>query len=152
MCMSTSQNCERLSKDHFGMKMAALLEPAEDSQQAAKEIVSGLFVPKATLYRPCDLTLVVEDGKEFKAHSQVLSKASPFFEKLLKSNMKESNERTVQLEMFSASVMGDALQFMYTGHCQILDEDNARDLVVLADYLFLPKLKALAGGVLIEKL
>ena len=134
--------------------MAVLLGPAEDSQHAASstEIVSGLFVPKATLYQPCDLTLVVEDGKEFEAHSQVLSEASPFFEKLLKSNMKESNERHVQLEMFSASVMGDALQFMYTGHVQILDEDNAPDLVILADYLFLPKLKALAGEVLIEKL
>ena len=155
MCLSTSLNCETPSKDHLGMKMAALLEPNEDSQHAAssKEIVSGVFVPpKATLYRPCDLILVVEDGREFEAHTQVLSKASPFFEKLLKSNMKESNERTVQLEMFSASVMGDALQFMYTGHVQILDEDNARELVILADYLFLPKLKALAGGVLVEKL
>ena len=134
--------------------MAALLEAAEDSQHAAfsKEIVSGRFVPKATLRQPYDLTLVVEDGKEFEAHAQVLSEASPFFEKLLKSNMKESNERRVQLEMFSASVMANALQFMYTGHVQILDEDNARDLVILADYLFLPKLKALAGGVFIEKL
>lgn len=154
MCTSTSKNSQRLSKDHFGMKMAALLKPAENSQHvpSSKEFVSGDFVPKATLYRPCDLILVVEDGKEFEAHTQVLSKASPFFEKLLKSNMKESNERTVQLEMFSASVMGDALQFIYTGHVQILDEDSARDLVSVADYLFLPKLKAIAGGVLVEKL
>lgn len=96
--------------------MAALIEPAENSEHGAssEEIVSGGFVPKATVDKPCDLILVVEDGKEFKAHSHVLSKASPFFEKLLNSNMKESNERVVKLEMFSQSVMGAALQFMYT--------------------------------------
>ena len=136
------------------MKMAALLESVGNSQYAAssKEIVSGVFVPKAQLYRPCDLILVVEDGKELEAHSQVLSKASPFFEKLLNSNMKESSERIVRLEMFSGSVMGDAMQFMYTGHVQIWNEDSARDLLVVADYLFLPKLKTLAGGFLAEKL
>jgi len=32
-----------------------------------------------------DVTLVAKDGKEFKAHRQVLSEASPFFEKLLSS-------------------------------------------------------------------
>ena len=134
--------------------MAALIEPAENSEHGAssEEIVSGVFVPKATVDKPCDLILVVEDGKEFKAHSHVLSKASPFFEKLLNSNMKESNERVVKLEMFSESVMGAALQFMYTGHAHILNEDIARDLVIVADYLFLLKLKSLAGGFLVEKM
>ena len=41
---------------------------------------------------PFDITLVVKDGKEFQAHRNVLSQASPFFEKLLNSDMKENNE------------------------------------------------------------
>ena len=31
--------------------------------------------------RPCDITLVVSDGKEFKAHRDVLVESSPFLKK-----------------------------------------------------------------------
>ena len=113
---------------------------------------SGVFMPEDTLDHPCDVVLVVEDGKEFKAHRKVLSEASPFFEKLLSSDMKESKEGIVRLEMFSESVMAATLEFIYTGHVQILTEDNARDLIVMADYLFLQKLKTLAENVLAQKL
>ena len=104
------------------------------------------FMPKQTPGQRCDLILVVEEGKEFKAHKHVLSEASPFFEKLLSSDMKESREGLVCLEMFSESAMRDTLQFIYTGDVQILAEDNARDLVVSADYLFLPELKSARRG------
>ena len=107
-------------------------------------------MPSDTLDQPCDVILVVEDDKQFKAHRQVLSEASPFFEKLLNSDMKESKEGAVRLEMFSESVMAATLEFIYTGHVQILTEDNARDLIVIADYLFLWNLKTLAEGVLIQ--
>ncbi|XP_078347118.1 kelch-like protein 28 [Oculina patagonica] len=107
---------------------------------------------KDTLHQPCDVVLVVGDGKTFKAHRKVLSQASPFFEKLLNSDMKESKEGVVRLEMFSESVMAATLEFIYTGHVQILAEDNARDLIVMADYFFLHKLKLLVEGVLAQKL
>ncbi len=64
-------------------------------------------MPKDTIDQPCDVILVVKDGKQFKAHRHVLSDASPFFEKLLNSDMKESKEGVVRLEMFSESVMGN---------------------------------------------
>ena len=107
-----------------------------------------LFKPTETPDQLCDVILVVEDGKEFKAHKQVLSEASSFFEKLLNSDMKESREGVVRLEMFSESAMRNTLQFVYTGDVQILAEDNARDLVVSADYFFLPYLKRLAEAAL----
>ena len=72
-------------------------------------------MPKETPDQRCDVILVVEDGKEFKAHKHVLSETSPFFEKLLNSDMKESREGIVRLEMFSESAMRDTLQFIYTG-------------------------------------
>ena len=111
-----------------------------------------MLTPKQTLDQRCDVTLVVEGGKEFKAHKQVLSEASPFFEKLLNSDMKESREGIVRLEMFSESAMRNTLQFIYAGDVQILAEDNARDLVVSADYFFLPNLKTLAEAALGEML
>ena len=114
--------------------------------------LNEVFRAKDTLDQPCDVVLVVEDGKQFKAHRKVLSKSSPFFEKLLNSDMKESKEGIVRLEIFSESVMAATLEFIYTGHVQILTEDNARDLIVTADYLLLQKMKALAEGVLALRL
>ncbi|XP_078352760.1 kelch-like protein diablo [Oculina patagonica] len=66
--------------------------------------------------------------------------------------MKESKEGIVRLEMFSEFVMGNTLEFIYTGNVQILTEDNARDLIVMADYLCLQNLKTLACGVLLKGL
>ena len=48
--------------------------------------------------------------------------------------------------------MRNILQFIYTGDVQILAEDNARDLVVSADYFFLPNLKTLAEEALAKML
>ena len=116
------------------------------------ESFNEVFTPKNTLDQPCDVVLVVEGGKKFNAHGNVLSEASPFFEKLLNSDMKESQEGVVRLEMFSESVMAAALEFIYSRHVEILNEDNARDLIVMADYLLLEKLKSLAEGILAQKL
>ena len=108
-------------------------------------------ISKDGLYQPCDVTLVVKDG-EFKAHRKALSEASPFFEKLLNSDMKESKEGVVRLELFTESVMRNTLEFIYTGNVQILDEDDARDVVVIADYLLLQNLKTLAMQTLLKEL
>lgn len=43
------------------------------------------------------------------------------------------------------SLMKEILQFIYTGHVQILSEENAKELITAADYLFLPNLKKIAG-------
>lgn len=82
----------------------------------------------------CDLTLVTREGKELMAHSNVLSAVSPFFHKLLQSDMKESHERIVRLEEISGSVMEDVLNFTYTGTVEVTEE-NAEELIVVANYL-----------------
>ena len=142
-----------ISKDHF-IKMAALHTAADNSEcvSRSQEIFSKAFMPKDTLDQPCDVILVVKDGKEFKAHGQVLSEASPFFGKLLNTDMKESKEGIIRLEMFSESVIRNTLEFVYTSHVPILTEDNVRDLIVTADYLLLQNLKSLTEGFLLQKL
>ena len=62
-----------------------------------------------------DITLVSRDNIEFKAHRNVLSTASPFFDKLLRSNMKENRKGIVRLEEILGSVLKDVLEFIYTG-------------------------------------
>ncbi|KAL9951473.1 hypothetical protein ACROYT_G044138 [Oculina patagonica] len=134
--------------------MAGFTESANSEQIYPRNesfIRNEVFTSKEKLNQPCDVVLVVEDGKQFKAHKNVLKDASPFFEKLLNSDMKESREGIVRLEMFSESVMATSLEFMYTGHVQILNEENARDLIVITDYLLLQKLKTLAEEVLAEQ-
>ena len=139
--------------------MAAITQIADNdnSAQATTRTLkersrNEVFTAKDSLDQPCDIVLVVEDGKQLNAQRNVLLEASPFFEKLLNSDMKESNEGIVRLEMFSESVISATLEFIYTGHVQILTEDNARGLIIVADYLFLPKLKILAEGILAQKL
>ena len=109
--------------------MATLHALADNSENVTKGkdmIFNEVFIPKDTLDQPCDVILVVEGGKEFKAHRQVLSEASPFFEKVMNSDMKESKEGIVRLKTFSESVVRNTQEFIYTGHVQILTQENAR--------------------------
>ena len=100
---------------------------------------------------PSDVTLVVKDGKEFHALRSVLSQASGFFaEKLLNSDTKENNEGVIRLEILSESQMADILEFIYTGSVQISTQENAENLLELADYLLLPNLKAVTEKYLEE--
>ena len=72
---------------------------------------------------------MVKDEKEFQVHRNVLSQASPFFEKLLNSYMKENNEGIIRLDWIIESQMADILQFIYTGNVQISTQENAEDLI-----------------------
>ena len=92
----------------------------------------------------CDLTLVTKDDEELKAHSNVLSAASPFFNKLLLSDMKEKREGIVRFEEISGSVMEDVLEFVYTGTVGVTQE-NAKELIAARNYLIIPSLKTVSG-------
>ena len=98
----------------------------------------------------CDVTIAVKD-KEFKAHRAVLAAASPFFLTLLTSNMKESNEQLIKVELEEATetVMEDALKYLYTGNVTVVEE-KAHNLIATANFLLLPSLKTMAGNVLKE--
>ena len=100
--------------------------------------------PQKALDHPFDVTLVVENGKQVKAHRRVLSDGSPFFEKVLNTDMKESKEGIIRLEMLTEVCLRDILEFIYTGNVQISGEGNARELIAMADYLVLPRLKTIA--------
>ena len=77
----------------------------------------------------CDATFAVKD-KEFKAHKAVLAAASPFFLALLTSNMKESNEQLIKVDLEEAteSVVEDALKYLYTGNVTI-NEERAHNFI-----------------------
>ena len=93
----------------------------------------------------CDMTLFVKDGKQFQVHRNVLLQASPFFEKLLSSDMKESNEGVIRLPTVTGSQMADILKFIYNRSVQFTSQENAEKLIETADFLLLSNLKAMAG-------
>ena len=92
----------------------------------------------------CDVTLVTNDNSDFKAHKNVLSAASPFFCKLLESDMKENREGIIRFEEISGSIMEDVLEFIYTGTVEIT-QTNAEELIVAGNYLIIPSLKTASG-------
>ena len=92
----------------------------------------------------CDVTVSVK-GKEFKAHKPVLAAASPFFLSLLESDMRESNEQLIKIELeeATATVMEDVLRYIYTGNVSVTEE-SSHNLIATADYLLMPGLKTAA--------
>lgn len=111
-----------------------------------------VFIPQG-IDEPYDITLVVDDGKKIKGHRRVLSEASPVFETMLNSEIKETHEGVVRLEMITELGLMELLEYIYTtGSVPISADDNAQDLVVMADYFDLPHLKYHAGRALEQTL
>ena len=121
------------------------LQPISDAEQAAfcVELTKRLNMLRRRDHL-CDITVLTKDDKEFKAHRNVLSAASPFFFKLLESDMRENREGIVRFEEISGAVMEDVLEFIYTGSVEVTQE-NCKDLIAAANYLLISGLKKLSG-------
>ena len=121
------------------------IQPISAAEQASfcVELMKRLNIQRKQDYL-CDITLVSKDNIELKAHRNVLSAASPFFYKLLQSDMKENREGIIRLEEISGSVMEDVLEFIYTGTVEVTQE-NAEELIATGNYLIIPSLKTASG-------
>ena len=93
-----------------------------------------VFIPQG-IDKPYDITLVVDDGKKIKVHRRVLSEASPVFEKMLTSEIKETHEGVVLLEMITELGLMELLEYIYTCSVPISADDNAQDFVSEEKYL-----------------
>ena len=122
------------------------LEPVCEAEQSlfCVELLKRLNIQREQNYL-CDITLLAKGGKEFKAHRNVLSAASPFFVKLFQNDMKEKEEGVIHFEEISETTLGDVLKFIYTGSVEINDEENAKELILAAEYLLLVGLKTKSG-------
>ena len=121
------------------------LEPISEAEQSSfcVEMMKRLNMQRRQNYL-CDITLVAKEGNEFKAHKNILSAASPFFSKLLNSDMREKEEGVIRFEEISESILGVILKFIYTGSIEV-NRKNAKNLIIAADYLLLESLKVIAG-------
>ena len=121
------------------------IQPISAAEQGpfCVELMKRLNIQRKQDYL-CDITLVSKDNSKFKAHRNVLSAASPYFDKLLQSNMKENREGIVRFEEISGSVLEDVLEFIYIGTVEVTQK-NAEELIAAGNYLIIPGLKTASG-------
>ena len=137
------------------MFMALSSEPITESeqQQFCVEMMKRVDIQRRN-EQFCDVILEVGSGDDqarLKAHKIVLCAASPFFFNALNSDMKEKKEGVIRLEETSKAVMEEVLEYLYTGHVDI-NEDNVFDLLKMADYLIVPSLKELSRDFILRTL
>ncbi|KAJ1531467.1 hypothetical protein ONE63_000142 [Megalurothrips usitatus] len=87
--------------------------------------------------RFCDVTLYVE-GKQFKAHRNVLASCSSYFDTMLKMQRIVKEHLTITCK--SSEVFQCLLNYMYTGSV-VIDKENVCELVRLSNHFVVPKLK-----------
>ena len=80
-----------------------------------------------------DYTLKAE-GQSFPVHRAVLASVSDYFYAMLTNGMKESQQDFVDLKGISGSMLKLLIQFIYTGHLPVT-EDNVIDLLLAASHL-----------------
>ena len=67
-----------------------------------------------------DVTLVCDDGKQIKAHRNILSICSPFFKYILQIG--ETNDPTIYLQGINHSEMEAIMKFIYLGQASVLKQ------------------------------
>jgi len=80
------------------------------------------------------------NGKVFNCHKFILGARSPVFNAMFQADMKEGNAREVNIDNLDPKVLGDMLQFIYTGKIPNTDE-FMKDLLEAANYYQLEQLK-----------
>ncbi|ELU04796.1 hypothetical protein CAPTEDRAFT_64340, partial [Capitella teleta] len=95
-----------------------------------------------------DITLKLVDRSTISCHKLVLMIASPFFEAMFKSAMKESTQQEVQLDFFDAVTTRMLVAYFYSGKIEI-NTENAERLVEASDFLCMSELKQDIGASLI---
>ena len=133
--------------------MESLLEPVTevDSQQFCVQIMKRLDIQRRNEHL-CDVILEVgEDQARLKAHRNVLCAASPFFYNALNTEMKEKEEGVIRMKDTSKALMEEVLEYLYTGYVDIND-NNAFELMAVADYFLITSLKVLSSKFIQETL
>ena len=124
-----------------------------DKQQFCVEMMKRLHIQRKN-EQFCDVVLEVcngEDQARFNAHRVVLCAGSPFFYSALNNDMKESKEGLIRLEDMSKVAMEELLDYLYTGHVDVT-QNNAFDLLKIADFLVIPSLKEVSSKFIIQSL
>ncbi|ELT93468.1 hypothetical protein CAPTEDRAFT_63295, partial [Capitella teleta] len=84
-------------------------------------------------------------------HKLVLMAASPFFETMFQSGMKESTQREVQLDFSDAATIKMVIDYFYSGTIDI-NAGNVQELVAASEFLCLTDLKEHLGAFMTDQI
>ena len=80
-----------------------------------------------------DVTFKTSDGGSVSCHRAIVAAGSPVFHAMLYGNMKESNEKEIELPSVDTETFKALLSFMYTGKIEI-DSENCYNILEVAHY------------------
>ncbi|ELT88160.1 hypothetical protein CAPTEDRAFT_64348, partial [Capitella teleta] len=88
-----------------------------------------------------DVTLILPDQSAIPCHKVVLMAASPFFDTMFQSGLKEGAEQNIKLDFADSDIIKILVEFFYTGDIE-LNEENIKALVAGSEFLCCEHLKA----------
>jgi speckle-type POZ protein len=98
-----------------------------------------------------DITIVASDGKEIRAHRNIIATRSPVFERMLTSQMLESRTNQILVEDIDHQTMYEVLRYLYTNEIQNINT-LASNLMYAAEKYDIPVLKSICVSALISQL
>jgi len=91
-----------------------------------------------------DLEFTLDTGEAIRAHKVILAARSSYFHRMFEGNFKERDQNTFNCdEGQTVSSFSSFLAFLYTGDQEIVQSDNAVELLGLADRMIVDDLKQL---------
>ncbi|GFT58240.1 speckle-type POZ protein B [Nephila pilipes] len=99
-----------------------------------------LLFDEASSFFFADVVLKCESFS-IPAHKSILSARSPVFSAMFKTEMRESRDKSVDIDDMDISVLRIMLMYIYTGNTDGLTMSNAHDLLFAADKYQLIALK-----------
>ncbi|ELU02321.1 hypothetical protein CAPTEDRAFT_76871, partial [Capitella teleta] len=88
-----------------------------------------------------DITLILPDQSAIQCHKVVLMAASPFFETMFQSGLKEGAEKDIKLAFADSGTIRSLVKFFYTGDIKLTAE-NIKAIVAGSEFLCCKHLKA----------
>jgi len=82
-----------------------------------------------------DVTLELQDGKQFQCHKGVLAARTQYFNTMFYGAWKESSDTIIKLLNFSSSVFESVLNFIYTANPELPQDIDVVDLLIAQDML-----------------
>uniref|UniRef100_X1ZKS3 BTB domain-containing protein n=2 Tax=Capitella teleta TaxID=283909 RepID=X1ZKS3_CAPTE len=88
-----------------------------------------------------DVTLILPDQSAIPCHKVVLMAASPFFDTMFQSGLKEGAEQNIKLDFADSDIIKILVEFFYTGDIELTAE-NIKALVAGSEFLCCKHLRA----------
>jgi speckle-type POZ protein len=98
-----------------------------------------------------DITIVASDGKEIRAHRNIIATRSPVFERKHLSQMLESRTNQILVEDIDHQTMYEVLRFLYTRKVQNI-ETLVSNLMYAAEKYDISDLKSICVSAMISQL